>query len=223
MVDVTQKVAPPNLSQGKDAASGGCMDAACSKARLRTDARAVRDGIAPDGRAAASAAIAGRFLEAGFLGNAQAFNANGGVIAGYWPIRSEATPLPLLHALAVAGFATSLPVVAHPTLIFRRWSPEDALVDAGFGTFGPADNAPECAPTLVLVPCLAFDRSGGRLGYGAGHFDRALARLRQNGPVRVVALAFAAQEVASVFAEAHDQPLDAIVTERELIWPTSLT
>jgi len=184
------------------------------KALLRGRARAIRDAVAPAERDAASRAIAARFMA--HVGDFHI----GGVVSAYWPIRSEIDPLPLLQALAAAGFATSLPVVAHPTLIFRLWRPGDPLVDAGFGTRGPGAEAPECSPSLALVPCLAFDRSGGRLGYGAGHFDRALERLRAAGPVQAVALAFAAQEVASAFSEAHDQPLDAIVTERELIRPS---
>ncbi|GHE59980.1 5-formyltetrahydrofolate cyclo-ligase [Camelimonas fluminis] len=188
--------------------------ASTQKALLRERARVIRDAISPAERAAASRAIAARFMA-----HARDFHVDG-VVSAYWPIRSEIDPLPLLQALAAAGFATSLPVVAHPTLVFRIWRPGDPLVDAGFGTRGPSGEAPECAPALALVPCLAFDRAGGRLGYGAGHFDRALERLRATGPVRAVALAFAAQEVASAFSEAHDQPLDAIVTERELIRPT---
>lgn len=143
------------------------------------------------------------------------------VISAYWPIHSELDPLPLLAALAEAGVATSLPVVAHPSLIFRLWRPGDELVDAGFGTRGPAAHAEVCAPTVVLTPCLAFDRAGGRLGYGAGHFDRALQRLRNAAPTRAVAVAFAAQEAPSTFSEPHDQPLDAIVTEQGVIFPAA--
>lgn len=202
-----------------------------AKALLRREARARRDALTPTGRAAASRAIADRFMthwlaDKSWLGSRSWINASGPdnaaagpVVSAYWPIRSEVDPLPLLQALAQSGVATSLPVVAHPTLIFRLWRPGDPLDVAGFGTHGPPDGAPECAPSLVLVPCLAFDRAGGRLGYGAGHFDRALERLRAAGPTRVVALAFADQEVASTCSEAHDQPLDAIVTERELILP----
>lgn len=197
------------------------LDAASTpKAQLRERARTIRDAISPAERAAASRAIAARFMaQAQDFMLAQDLPVDS-VISAYWPIRSEIDPLPLLQALAAAGFATSLPVVAHPTLMFRLWRPGDPLVDAGFGTRGPRPEAPECAPALALVPCLAFDRAGGRLGYGAGHFDRALERLRAAGPVRVVALAFAAQEVASTFSEPHDQPLDAIVTEGELIRPS---
>lgn len=170
-------------------------------------------------RAAASQAIAERFMQHAAL---LTHGADKGPISAYWPIRSEVDPLPLLAMLAGAGMATSLPVVTHPTLSFRLWRPGDPVVDAGFGTSGPSAHGRECAPAIVLVPCLAFDRGGGRLGYGAGHFDRALERLRANAPTRVVALAFAAQQVESTFGEAHDQPLDAIVTERELILPQSL-
>lgn len=198
--------------------AGGLRDPAAAKAALRDEARLRRDMIAPAARAEHARVIARRFMDEllpRLVGAAPV-----SVISAYWPIRSEVDPQPLLELLAQAGYVTCLPVVAHPRLIFRVWRPGDPLADADFGTRGPTAGAPERDPDLVVTPCLAFDRDGGRLGYGAGHFDRALARLRAARPgVRAVALAFAAQERVTTFSQPHDQPLDAIVTERELVLP----
>lgn len=191
------------------------MPAADRKAALRRACLARRDGLPPAVRAAASHAIAANALLLPQLGHGSAE----GAVAGYWPIRSEVDPRPLMTVLASRGTALCLPVVAEPTLRFRAYAPGDPLHDAGFGTRGPSPEALEVSPRVLLVPCVAFDRDGGRLGYGAGHYDRALARLAAHGPVIAIALAFAAQEVEQVPAEAHDRPLDAIVTEREWVSP----
>ncbi|GGC64406.1 5-formyltetrahydrofolate cyclo-ligase [Chelatococcus reniformis] len=191
------------------------MSAADGKAALRRACLARRDALLPAVRAAAAQAIAANALLLPHLGQA----ALEGPVAGYWPIRSEVDPRPLMVALASRGAALCLPVVAAPTLRFRAYGAGDPLHDAGFGTRGPSPEALDVSPRILLVPCLAFDRRGGRLGYGAGHYDRALARLAAEGPVVAIALAFATQEVEQVPTEAHDRPLDAIVTEREWVSP----
>jgi len=99
-------------------------------------------------------------------------------------------------------------------MTYRAWAPGNPLEDRPFGLQEPLETAPVVEPTLVLTPLLGFDRQGNRLGYGQGHYDRALARLRQNGRVFVCGLAFFGQEVSSVPAEAHDIPLDWVMTER---------
>ena len=92
------------------------------------------------------------------------------------------------------------------------------LVPAGFGTYGPPETAPEVVPDLMIVPLAAFDRRLNRIGYGKGHFDRAVAALVDAGrPPVLLGLAFAAQEVEKISAEPHDIALDFLVTERELI------
>ena len=91
------------------------------------------------------------------------------------------------------------------------------MVEETFGTRAPMPDAPEMEPDLLIVPMLAFDRSGFRLGYGGGFYDRTLERLRSMKPVTAVGVAFAGQEVAYVPHDDLDQPLDWIVTEREAI------
>jgi 5-formyltetrahydrofolate cyclo-ligase len=113
----------------------------------------------------------------------------------------------------------ALSQILHPHLSWRLWRPGDVLIKGGFGVREPGPDAPECFPVALLVPLAAFDRRGHRLGYGKGHFDRAIAALSQKHPVLTVGLAYAAQEVDDVPAEPHDRGLDLVVTERETIQP----
>jgi 5-formyltetrahydrofolate cyclo-ligase len=143
--------------------------------------------------------------------------AGGAAIAGYSPISSEADPIPLLRAVFEAGFATALPAVAAPAqpLVFRRWRPGDPLVDGPHGTREPPADAGAVQPELLVVPLLAFDKVGRRLGYGGGYYDRTLAFLRARTPgFKAVGLAFSAQEADELPADDKDQRLDWIVTER---------
>ncbi len=136
-------------------------------------------------------------------------------VAGYMPIRSELDPLPTMTALAAAGVVLCLPVVtgrAQP-LAFRDWAPGAALEPGAFGVPVPADGAP-VVPDALLVPMLAFDARGHRLGYGGGFYDRTIAALRAGPGVLALGLAFAAQEVAALPDAGTDMVLDAIATER---------
>ena len=141
----------------------------------------------------------------------------GAALAGYWPIQTEIDPRP-----AMAGHfgPVGLPVIVAPgqPLIFRRWSPGCAMVPGPYGAEVP-DTVEEVVPQVLIVPMLAFDRAGFRLGYGGGFYDRTLEGLRARGPVTAIGFAFAAQEVEEVPIEATDQPLDLIVTEDEVIVP----
>ncbi len=140
------------------------------------------------------------------------------IVAGYWPHQSEISPVPLLEWCAAKGMECALPVAGmkERSLLFRCWSPGAALKRAGFDICEPLETAPQVTPDVVLVPLLAFDRAGHRLGYGHGFYDRALSALRLRGPVLAVGLGFAGQEVEGALpSERHDQPLDWIVTERE--------
>jgi 5-formyltetrahydrofolate cyclo-ligase len=92
------------------------------------------------------------------------------------------------------------------------------MVAGEFGALIPAEGA-WLEPQVLIVPLLAFDRRGFRLGYGGGFYDRTLERLRQRHPVLAVGFAFAAQEVPEVPTENTDQPLDAIVTDQGVILP----
>lgn len=140
-------------------------------------------------------------------------------IAGYSPIGSEIDPTPALRAMAADG-PLCLPVVQGPglPLRFRAWTPECEMVDGPFGAPVPATGA-WIVPEVLIVPLLAFDRAGGRLGYGGGFYDRTLAALRSAGPVTAIGFAYALQEDSGLPLEATDAPLDLIVTEREVITP----
>ena len=146
------------------------------------------------------------------------------VFSGYIPVRQELDVLPLAHALAERGLTGSLPCVedAGKPLLFRRWQADGPLVAAGFGLSEPPADAPAIEPDLLLVPLLAFDRRGHRLGYGRGFYDRTLAALRARRAIVAVGLAFAAQEMLSVPTGSDDQRLDWIVTERDVIQPNGV-
>ena len=139
------------------------------------------------------------------------------VVAGYWPIRDEIDPRPLMRRLHAAGHACALCVLgarAAP-LAFRAWAPGMALQPGGFGTQAPPADSPELAPDIVLTPLLAFDDHGHRLGYGGGYYDRTLARLRAGGRVLAVGAAFESQRVESVPHTDRDGRLDWVITEQQ--------
>ena len=176
-------------------------------------------GIKAEARAAAfarrKAAFAGRgpgdtdMLREVLAGHA------GKVLAGYMPMRTEIDPLP---AMAAHGGVVGVPVIpgeAQP-LVFHRWHPGARMVAGAFGALVP-EASEEVVPEVLIVPLLAFDRAGYRLGYGGGFYDRTLEGLRARGPVTAIGFAFAAQEVDRVPTEPTDQKLDLIVTERGVI------
>ncbi|PRY94562.1 5-formyltetrahydrofolate cyclo-ligase [Hasllibacter halocynthiae] len=148
---------------------------------------------------------------------AEALRARGGAaLSGYLSVRGEADPMPVMRDW---DGPVGVPVVeakAAP-LGFRRWSPGCRLAPGTFGVPVPVDGAP-MVPEVLIVPLLAFDARGFRLGYGGGFYDRTLERLRARGPVLAVGLAFAMQEVDAVPTEATDQPLDAVATEEGVRW-----
>jgi 5-formyltetrahydrofolate cyclo-ligase len=138
----------------------------------------------------------------------------GAVVAGFWPLGREIDIRPLLAALDARGHAIVLPETPPrgQPLIFRRWTAATAMQRERFGTLCPAGEV--LAPDFLLVPLLAFDRAGRRLGYGAGYYDRTLAAL----PGRpAIGCAYAAQEVDAVPAGPQDVRLDAVATERGVI------
>jgi 5-formyltetrahydrofolate cyclo-ligase len=180
------------------------------KERLRQDAFERRDGLDKAWRQRASRAIAERALELPELKHLQP-------VGGYWPIRSEVDPRPLMRALLKRGQVVALSQILHPKLSWREWRPGDVLVRGGFGVREPGPDAPECFPAALLVPMAAFDRECQRIGYGKGHFDRAIAALTGIHPVLTVGLAYSVQEIPEVPLEPHDRRLDAILTETELI------
>jgi 5-formyltetrahydrofolate cyclo-ligase len=137
----------------------------------------------------------------------------GDVIAAYWPIRDEIDSKPLLLSLMDAGVTVCLPVTVgeNVPLVFRVWEPDAPLFEAGFGTLAPGALAPAAAPDILVIPMLGFDRTGTRLGYGRGYYDRTIAAF-ENKPL-LVGYAFSAQELPDIPREDHDIPLNMLVTE----------
>ncbi len=191
------------------------------KAELRRHAKATRAEASSGTRETAGAALAASFFARDDAGESPADAVAPGVcVSGYDPIGTEIDPGPLMAALFERGVTVCLPVIdqAGGALSFRTWHPDMVLEPHGFGTsVPPADQSRSVVPALLLVPLLAFDRRGGRLGYGQGHYDRTLSGLRDGGPVLTVGLAFSAQEIERVPIEAHDIPLDWVVTEKALL------
>ena len=117
-----------------------------------------------------------------------------------------------------AGGHVALPALTEDGMVFRRFSDAHCLEDGPFGTRHPNAAQSLAEPDFIVAPLAAFDRRGGRIGYGAGHYDRAIAALMASGrPLRIAGMAFACQEVEHVPVEPHDALLQTIVTERELI------
>jgi 5-formyltetrahydrofolate cyclo-ligase len=140
--------------------------------------------------------------------------APGAIVAGFLPIRDEIDILPALHALSERGHPIVLPETPRRglPLLFRLWRAGDTLVEGRFGTSHPV--GAEAVPDVLLVPLLAFDRRGHRLGYGAGYYDRTLAKLPA---ALAIGCAYAAQELDEVPAGPYDAPLHAVATERGVI------
>lgn len=183
------------------------------KARLRGERLAARDALTQAERQEKSQALTAH-------GASTIPFAPGAIISGFMPIRSEADIRPLMEALRTKGGRFVLPVVLdRETIVFRAFDADTTLVKTGFGTTGPGADADVLDPDILLVPLSVFDAHGQRIGYGAGHYDRAIARLHGKGrsPV-LIGVAFDCQEVPLVPAEPHDVPLDAILTESGLRW-----
>ena len=136
------------------------------------------------------------------------------VVGAYVAMEGEADPRLILKALAGCRFAFPRVAAKKQPLAFHTGEPGSAFVTSAFGVPEPAPDWPRAEPQILLVPMLAFDGDGYRLGYGGGFYDITLAALRAKGPLRAIGVAFAGQEVAQLPREAHDQKLDAIVTEK---------
>jgi 5-formyltetrahydrofolate cyclo-ligase len=184
-----------------------------SKAELRREAVARRDALPAEARKAAAEAIAARAFPLPL--------APGIIVSGFMPMKSEIDPRPLMQRLAAAGARLALPCVAGrgKPLIMRAWQWGEPLAAGQWGIREPKPDAPEVDPDILLAPLLAFDRTGHRIGYGAGYYDMTIAQLRGRKPVIAIGLAFAAQEVAAVPATDRDARLDLVLTEREAIEP----
>jgi len=188
-------------------------DARALKAKLREEAKARRACLRPEEASEKAIAVRDRVLAANLV-------PDGAVVSGFWPISDEFDPRPLMEALAARGHRLCLPVVVGKgrPLAFRVWAPGDPLERAGFGLSVPCWDAPPAIPRFLIVPLLAFDRRGYRVGYGAGFYDRTIAELKAHVPrLYALGVGFALQEVPEVPALAHDQRLDAVATEAYLI------
>lgn len=188
------------------------MAASDLKAALRAQALARRGLVTK----AEADAFAKRLAEIG-LGLAAEYQAS--VVSGFWPIKNEPSTLLLLEALSKKGLTSALPVMGgrDQPLSFRAWRAGEKLVEAGMKIMEPPPEAPEVVPDLLFVPLAAFDKKGGRLGYGAGFYDRTLAKLRAVKQVTAIGIAFDVQELTELPQEPHDEPLDFVLTERRLL------
>jgi len=181
-----------------------------SKAELRTAALAKRDALSDKKRATAANAVAKRGLPIEI--------AQGIIVSGYSPIRSEIDPAPLMRALAAQGARLALPAVMArgKSLAFRAWSPDDRLMLGPLGILEPSPAAAEIVPDIMLVPLAAFDAEGHRIGYGAGHYDFTLEHLRKVKGITAIGIAFAVQQIKAVPAQPHDVALDYVLTEKKV-------
>jgi 5-formyltetrahydrofolate cyclo-ligase len=181
------------------------------KAQLRAETLARRDALPAAERKAAAEAIAAR----GFPLDVP----RGAIVSGFMPMRSEINPLPLLKRLAADGATLALPVVAGrgKPLVMRAWEFGAPLEAGVWGISQPKADAPEADPDILIVPLAAFDRSGHRIGYGAGYYDMTINRLRGMKSVVAVGIAYAAQEVPEVPTTPRDARLDLVLTERDVI------
>jgi 5-formyltetrahydrofolate cyclo-ligase len=182
-----------------------------AKSGLRREALARRDALPAELRQAAAETIAGRDFPLDVF--------PGVLVSGFSSIGSEINPLPLMRRLADRGARLALPVVVGRgrPLALRVWAFGEPLNKGQWGIREPPPEAPEVDPDIVLTPLAAFDRTGHRIGYGAGYYDMTLARLRARKPIVAVGLAYAAQEISVVPTTARDERLDLVLTEREVI------
>ena len=186
-------------------------DTQTRKAELRGVALTLRDALPPTTRAAAAEAIAKRGLPIDVT--------PGMIVSGFSPMKTEINPIPLLRKLHDTGATLALPCIVgrgHP-LIMRAWEFGAPLASGQWGIREPTPDAPEVAPDILIVPLVAFDRAGHRIGYGAGYYDMTIQALRAKKNIVAIGIAFAAQEIAKVPATERDERLDLVLTERETI------
>jgi len=138
----------------------------------------------------------------------------GKILAGYMPINTEIDPLPVMTDWAEQGGQVVVPIVPHNggPLTFHLWTPDAEMKEGAYGAQVPVEEV-EATPDIIIVPMLAFDRSGNRLGYGGGYYDKTLAHLRAANDVVAIGFAFSAQRAAALPVEDTDQQLDVLVTE----------
>jgi 5-formyltetrahydrofolate cyclo-ligase len=190
-------------------ASPPADDVTIAKKALREATKARRAALPAAERAAAATALAGAGADL-----VQRLAPPPAIVSAFLAIGDEIDPSPLIAALVAHGYTTALPVMVGKgrPLAFRAWSPGDPLVERMWGIREPAAACRAVIPDVLLVPLLAFDRNGQRLGYGGGFYDRTLAALRATRAVHAVGIAFACQQVDAVPHLDYDQRLDWVLT-----------
>lgn len=187
------------------------IDFRAIKAEVRQDVLARRDALSALERERFSQQIKQHFSELDIEPSA--------VISAFLPIRSEVDLNSLIEELWTVNHKVCLPfMLDRETIEFRQYGSQTELIDNGFGTIAPQDGSDVMDPDIMLVPLSAFDQSGGRIGYGAGFYDRAIARILDGGKTPLlIGVAFSCQEVDQVPCEDHDIPLDMVLTENGLL------
>lgn len=197
-------------------------DLRARKRHLRAEAETLRQQIkaATPGAGARAARHLLETVRPSPLGGGNALWQSGAVVSAYFQRGSEMDMTIVNQALIDAGYDLALPVVlgrGHP-LAFRRYRPGDVLTKGVLEVMEPLPSAPIVVPRILLVPLLAFDRHGNRLGYGGGYYDRTVALFRREGAIQAIGVAFAGQETAATPVGGTDAPLDWIVTEQEAFY-----
>jgi 5-formyltetrahydrofolate cyclo-ligase len=180
-----------------------------TKAELRALGLAQRATMTEDERRMASAEASARL---------RPLLRPGETVSLFWPMRDEIDPRGLIADVVALGGRIAMPVIEKRRMFFRAFDGEHSLEAGVFGTRHPHAGQPVVDPDFVIAPLAAFDRDGGRIGYGAGYYDAAIADLAARGKTfRLAGIAFACQEVENVPIEPHDVRLPLVATERELI------
>ena len=178
------------------------------KRKLRNDMQRRRMALPHTAMLSASQSVARHFSDHPILAYAPSF-------AGYRAMRGELDVMDIFKIMARFEKATALPCVTlEKTLVYHQWTLGDALARHALGMKEPLADTPEITPAIILVPLLAFDGEGYRLGYGGGYYDRTMAASRaMNKPQQFIGVAYSMQEVEQVPTDEADQPLDGVLTE----------
>jgi 5-formyltetrahydrofolate cyclo-ligase len=197
-----------NMLSHRPAVTAALQDLDQQKRALRREAERLRALVHQDQKAKAPLVLAQAGLD--FTGLKR-----GLIVSGFYPCRSEVDTMPLLARLDSEGWITSLPVVRaeRQPLVFRKWAPGEPTVPGVWSIPMPPEDAAEVEPDVLLVPLLAYDAVGYRLGYGGGFYDRTLAALRQRKPITAIGVGYVAQELSQVPHGPMDQKLDYVLTE----------
>ncbi|MEP3197954.1 MAG: 5-formyltetrahydrofolate cyclo-ligase [Lentilitoribacter sp.] len=181
------------------------------KTQIRNMALSLRNGLTDAERVQFSKQIKSFFFELDIAPNV--------ITSAFLPIKTEVDLNELIHELWSQQRSVCLPYMLDKENIeFREYNKTTELIDNGFGTLAPSGASEVVDPDVMLVPLSAFDETGGRIGYGAGFYDRAIAKLLDNDKTPLlIGVAFACQQVDRVPCEDHDIPLDMILTENGLI------